>query len=76
MLFLASKWEINSFYFDKNDRTASDYLQKAGLVVTMSDSLRQRIRYDVTLDEVVDILAEASGPSLSEIVDEQRGPKA
>ena len=23
MLFLASKWEINLFYFDKNDRTAS-----------------------------------------------------
>lgn len=53
-----------------------DYLQEAGLVVSMSDSLRQRIVYDVTLDEVIDMLAEAGGPSLSEIVDEQRGPRA
>lgn len=57
-------------------KTIREYLQEAGLVVTMSDSLRRHIRYDVTLDEVVDILAEAGGPSLSEIVDTQRGPKA
>ena len=41
MLFLASKWEINSFYFDKYDRTASvltignQYLAKAGLAVAI-----------------------------------------
>ncbi|MCL4832925.1 MAG: hypothetical protein KJZ86_10805 [Caldilineaceae bacterium] len=52
-----------------------DCLQEAGLIVRMGDSLRRQIRYDVTLSEVVDILAEAGGPSLSEIVDEQRGPK-
>lgn len=60
----------------EESKNIRDYLREAGLVTTMSDSLRQRIRYDVTLDEVVNILAEAGGPSLSDIVDEQRGPKA
>ncbi len=60
----------------EEQRTIRECLQEAGLAVTMSDSLRRHIRYDVTLDEVVAILAEAGRPSLSEIVDEQRGPKA
>ena len=60
----------------KKPKSIRDYLEEAGLIVKMNESLRKRIRYDVTLDEVIDILAEAGGPSLSEIVDEQRGPRA
>ncbi len=42
---------------------------------SLSESLKRKIIPGVTLDEVRKILTQAGGPSLSEIISEQRGPK-
>jgi DNA-binding phage protein len=57
-------------------QTAREVLQAAGGVRPLSDALRQQIIPGVTLDEVRKALSEAAGPTLSEIIQEQRGPKA
>ena len=54
-------------------RTTIEVLQAAGRVRPLSEALRQKIIPGVTLDEVRSALSEAIGPSLSEIIVEQRG---
>ena len=56
-------------------RTARDVLQAAGRVRALSPTLRSKIIPGVTLDEVRTILAHTPGPSLSDIIQEQRGTK-
>lgn len=50
-------------------------LQATGRLHLLSEALRRKIIPGVTLDEVRKALAQAGGPSLSEIISEQRGPK-
>jgi plasmid stability protein len=57
-------------------RTARDVLQAAGRVRPLSETLRRQIIPGVTLDEVRKALSDASGPALSDLILEQRGPKA
>jgi hypothetical protein len=57
-------------------RTAREVLQAAGRVRPLSDTLRRQIIPGVTLDEVRKALSQAAGPSLSDIIQEQRGPTA
>ncbi len=57
-------------------RTARDVLQAAGRVRPLSETLRRQIIPGVTLDEVRRALSHASGPALSDLIQEQRGPKA
>jgi plasmid stability protein len=57
-------------------KTAREILRAAGLLTELSPELRARIIPGVTLGEVRASLSRAGGPSLSEIVDQQRGPKA
>ncbi len=54
-------------------QTTTEVLQAAGRVRPLSEALRQKIIPGVTLDEVRSALSEAIGPSLSEIIVEQRG---
>jgi predicted DNA-binding protein len=56
-------------------KTARDALVAMGRVRPLSESLRRKIIPGVTLDEVRAALTQASGPSLREIIIEQRGPK-
>jgi hypothetical protein len=56
-------------------RTAREVLQAAGRTRTLSEALRRRIIPGVSLDEVRAAMNEAAGPSLSDIILEQRGPK-
>lgn len=56
-------------------RTAREVLQAAGRVRSLSETLRCKIIPGVTLDEVRMALTQATGPSLSEIILEQRRPK-
>lgn len=55
--------------------TAREILRQAGLLTELSPDLRARIIPGVTLDEVRESLTSAGGPSLSEIIQQQRGPK-
>jgi plasmid stability protein len=57
-------------------RTAREVLQVAGRIRPLSPTLRNKIIPDVTLEEVRTILSHATGPSLSAIIDEQRGAKS
>ena len=54
-------------------RTTTEALQAAGRIRPLSEALRRKIIPGVTLDEVRSALSEATGPSLSEIIVEQRG---
>ena len=56
-------------------RTARDVLQAAGRVRALSPTLRGKIIPGVTLDDVRTILVHAAGPSLSDIIQDQRGAK-
>ena len=56
-------------------RTTREVLQAAGRARPLSEALRNKILPGVTLDEVRAILAHAAGPSLSDIIQEQRGVK-
>lgn len=56
-------------------RTARAVLQAAGRARPLSETLRRRIIPGVTLEEVRESLTQAGGPSLSNVVLEQRGPK-
>jgi plasmid stability protein len=55
--------------------TAREVLQSAGRVRPLSDALRRQIIPGVTLEEVRQALSQAVGPTLSEIIQDQRGPK-
>lgn len=57
-------------------RTAREVLKAAGRVRPLSATLRDRIIPTVTLDEVRMIFKQAGGPSLGEIIEDQRGPRA
>ncbi len=57
------------------DRTAQEVLQASGRVRPLSETLRRKIIPGVTLDEVRMALTQATGPLLSEIILDQRGPK-
>ncbi len=56
-------------------KTAREVLQAKGQVRPLADTLRRRIIPGVTLDEVRKALTQAGGPSLSDIILAQRGPK-
>ncbi len=55
--------------------TTKEVLRAAGLLSALSPALRAKIVPGVTLEQVRAALTQASGPSLSEIVLAQRGPK-
>jgi hypothetical protein len=57
-------------------QTAREVLQAAGRVCPLSDTLRRQIIPGVTLDEVRQALSAAAGPTLSDVIQEQRGPNA
>ena len=57
-------------------RTTREVLQAAGRLRPLSDTLRSKIIPGVTLAEVRTILSHTAGPSLSNIVQEQRGGKS
>ncbi len=54
-------------------QTTAEVLQAAGRTRPLSDALRRKIIPGVTLDEVRSALLETAGPSLSQIIVEQRG---
>lgn len=56
-------------------RTTRQVLETAGRVRPLSDYLRGKIISGVTLDEVRAAISRAGGPSLSDIVSNQRGLK-
>ena len=53
--------------------TAREVLQAVGRGHALSDTLRGKIIPGGTLDEVRHMLSQAAGPSLSDIIREQRG---
>lgn len=55
-------------------KTAREILQASGRARPLSETLRRKIIPGVTLEEVRTALGRAAGPSLSEIILEQRGP--
>ena len=55
--------------------TAREVLQASARIRPLSQVLRRKIIPSVTLDEVRTALTQAGGPSLSEIILEQRGSK-
>ena len=56
-------------------KTAREVLQAADRVRPLSETLQRKIIPGVTLNEVRVALTQAAGPSLSEIILEQRGSK-
>lgn len=56
-------------------QTAREVLQASGRTRPLSPALRRKIIPGVTLDEVRKAVSRAAGPSLSEIILTQRGPK-
>ena len=56
--------------------TAREVLQAAGRVRPLSDTLRRQIIPGVNLEEVRQALSQAVGPALSDMIQDQRGPKA
>jgi len=62
-------------YQQAQPRTTRDVLQSLGRVRPLSETLRRKIIPGVTYAEVRTILAQAPGPTLSEIILEQRGAK-
>ena len=56
-------------------QTARTVLRAAGRTRLLSDALRSKIIPGVTLHEVRAILSRAAGPSLSDLIEEQRGTK-
>lgn len=61
---------------ESKPQTTKEILQSMGLLSSLSEELRKKIIPGVTLEEVRAALTAAGGPSLSEIIDEQRGRKA
>ncbi len=63
------------FSEEARPKTTREVLQAADRVGTLNETLRRKIIPNVTLDEVRMALTQAAGPSISEIILEQRGPK-
>jgi hypothetical protein len=61
---------------ESKPQTTKEILESMGQLSSLSEELRNMIIPGVTLEEVRAALTAAGGPSLSEIIDEQRGPKA
>lgn len=61
---------------EAHPRTTREVLRAAGCTRPLSETLRSKILPGVTLDEVRAILEYAAGPSLSDIIQEQRGRMA
>lgn len=58
-------------------KSAKEILKKAGMLTELSNELKALIGDNpLSLDEVIEILSNAGGPSLGEILDQQRGPKS
>ena len=62
-------------YEEVQPQTTREVLQNLGRVHPLSENLRRKIIPDVTLAEVRTTLSQAAGPSLSEIILEQRGTR-
>lgn len=60
---------------EQQPKTVREVLEAKGRVRPLSEAMRCKIIPGVTLDEVRRSLTRASGPSLSEIILEQRGAK-
>lgn len=60
---------------DAQPRTTREVLHTLGRIRPLSETLRRKIIPGVTLDEVRLALKQAAGPSLSEIILQQRGLK-
>lgn len=54
-------------------QTVREALHASGRARPLSETLRRKIVPGITLDEVRTILTQASGPSLTEIIEEHRG---
>ena len=61
---------------DSSSKNTREILEAAGLVHPLSPRLRNLIIPGVTLEQVRTAMARAGGPSLSEIIMEQRGPRS
>lgn len=59
---------------ESKPQTTKEILESMGQLSSLSEELRNMIIPGVTLEEVRATLTAAGGPSLSEIIDEQRGP--
>jgi hypothetical protein len=55
--------------------TARAVLEAAGRIRPLSAALRRKILPGTTLDEVRELLSQTAGPSLSDIIQAQRGEK-
>ncbi|PDW00995.1 hypothetical protein [Candidatus Viridilinea mediisalina] len=67
--------QLADVYLSERDR-ATAVLRAAGLLTELSPEEKERAaRSTATLEEVQAALAQGDGPTLSEIVIEQRGPK-
>jgi predicted DNA-binding protein len=62
-------------YEEVQPQTVREVLQNLGRVHPLSENLRRKIIPGVTLTEVRTALTQAAGPSLTEIILAQRGPK-
>jgi hypothetical protein len=56
-------------------QTARELLEAAGMLRPLGNELRKLIISDVPLDEIIEEMSKAGGPSLTEILQEHRGPK-
>ncbi|GEM_PF-1950678 len=59
----------------QSQKSAVQILGEAGMIVPLGERLRRLIVPDVTLEELYELGEQIEGPSLSEILDEHRGPK-
>jgi hypothetical protein len=66
---------LQAYDQEAQPRTTREVLSASGRVRPLSENLRRKIIPGVTLDEVRTILRQAPGPSLSEIILEQRGTR-
>ena len=57
-------------------QTVREALHASGRARPLSETLRRKIVPGITLDEVRAILTQASGPSLTEIIEEHRGRRS
>ena len=57
-------------------KTPREILEGTGRIRPLGEALRRRIIPGVSLEDVQNTLARADGPALSELILQQRGPKA
>ena len=70
-----TRWTVSLTDSAPKQRTTREILEAAGHLRPLGPTLERMIISGVTLEEVQDALSQAGGPSLSEIIDEQRGSK-